>query len=48
MFDEEEKETTYLIESFVCLNAWNEQEEKKEVLFFLRAPSSSSPFYSFK
>ncbi len=30
MFDEEEKETYYLIESFVCLNACNEEEEEKE------------------
>jgi hypothetical protein len=50
MFDEEEKETYYLIESFVCLNACNEREEKKEDAFLLHASSSSSSssFYSFK
>jgi hypothetical protein len=31
MFVQEEKKlTTYLIESFVCLNACNEQKEKKK------------------
>lgn len=36
MFDEEEEETYYLIESFVCLNACNEREEETEgdVAFF--------------
>jgi hypothetical protein len=34
MFVEEEKETYYLIESFVCLNDCNEQEKKKKMLFF--------------
>jgi len=53
MFVQEEKKlTTYLIESFVCLNACNEQNEKKKkkkkkILFFLHS-SSLSLFYSLK
>jgi hypothetical protein len=47
MFVEEEKETYYLIESFVCLNDCNEQEKKKKMLFFLHA-SSLSAYYRFK
>jgi hypothetical protein len=33
MFDEEEKETYYLIESFVCLNACNETRGKERRCF---------------